>query len=141
VVLFADYCGDLIPSDYLSLQHHHHGGITSSHHGGNGGLLSRSASSTSAMVSGKLWNSRQPGICPICQRVFSNKFNLKQHIINIHTTGEGVECDSCHKMCKNKWYLRRHQVTHHGAPLRRIKTESHSGIGVTRPQLHGVAPQ
>ncbi|XP_069943024.1 protein abrupt isoform X3 [Cherax quadricarinatus] len=67
----------------------------------------------------KLWNSRQPGICPICNRVFSNKFNLKQHIINIHTKGEGVECDLCHKKCKNKWYLRRHQVTHHGAPLKR----------------------
>ncbi|XP_045585273.1 protein abrupt isoform X4 [Procambarus clarkii] len=72
----------------------------------------------------KLWNSRQPGICPICNRVFSNKFNLKQHIINIHTKGEGVECDLCHKKCKNKWYLRRHQVTHHGAPLKRNRNYS-----------------
>ncbi|KAK7026017.1 hypothetical protein SK128_009267 [Halocaridina rubra] len=70
----------------------------------------------------RLWNSRQPGICPICNRIFSNKFNLKQHIINIHTKGEGVDCDVCHKKCKNKWYLRRHQVTHHGAPLKRNRT-------------------
>ncbi|KAA0202051.1 hypothetical protein HAZT_HAZT003583 [Hyalella azteca] len=77
-----------------------------------------------SLVSGKLWHSRQPGICPICQRVFSNKFNLKQHIINIHTTGEGIKCAACHKLCKNKWYLRRHQVTHHGAPLRRGKAEA-----------------
>ena len=73
---------------------------------------------------GKLWHSRQPGICPICRRMFSNKFNLKQHIINIHTAGGDVECQQCKKKCKNKWYLRRHQVTHHGAPLRKNRQET-----------------
>lgn len=51
--------------------------------------------------------------------MFSNKFNLKQHILNMHTVGRELACDLCHKKVKNKWYLRRHHVTHHGAPLKK----------------------
>ena len=34
---------------------------------------------------GKRWKSRQPKLCIQCDRYFSNQFNLKQHILNMHT--------------------------------------------------------
>jgi len=67
----------------------------------------------------KTWKSRQPRTCNHCSRVFSNKFNLKQHVMNMHTPGGAVHCELCKKRVKNKWYLRRHQVTHHNAPLKK----------------------
>lgn len=83
-----------------------------SHRGGN-------ASSQSSNGDGKRWKSRQPKLCVHCDRYFSNQFNLKQHILNMHTVGGDVRCDKCNKTVKNKWYLRRHQVTHHNAPLKK----------------------
>lgn len=65
------------------------------------------------------WKSRQPRECEYCKRVFSNKFNLKQHIQNMHQQGQELVCELCHKTVKNKWYLRRHHVTHHNAPLKK----------------------
>merc|ERR1712029_1131757 len=65
------------------------------------------------------WKSRQPRPCDHCDRIFSNKFNLKQHVMNMHTPGGTVACEICKKRVKNKWYLRRHQVTHHNAPLKK----------------------
>ena len=41
----------------------------------------------------------------------------------MHSKGGEVRCDQCGKMVKNKWYMRRHNVTHHGAPLRKVKKE------------------
>lgn len=72
-----------------------------------------------AALLGPSWKSRQPRMCQYCQRMFSNKFNLKQHILNMHTVGRELQCEICHKKVKNKWYLRRHHVTHHGAPLKK----------------------
>ena len=72
-----------------------------------------------AALLGPSWKSRQPRMCQYCQRMFSNKFNLKQHILNMHTVGRELACEICQKKVKNKWYLRRHHVTHHGAPLKK----------------------
>ena len=97
-----------------------------------------------AALLGPSWKSRQPRMCQYCQRMFSNKFNLKQvhyshpvhyslvtlcgcallsvlfqHILNMHTVGKELQCEICQKKVKNKWYLRRHHVTHHGAPLKK----------------------
>jgi len=72
-----------------------------------------------AALLGPSWKSRQPRMCQYCQRMFSNKFNLKQHILNMHTVGRELMCEICQKKVKNKWYLRRHHVTHHGAPLKK----------------------
>jgi hypothetical protein len=72
-----------------------------------------------AALLGPLWKSRQPRMCQFCNRMFSNKFNLKQHILNMHTVGREMQCEICNKKVKNKWYLRRHHVTHHGAPLKK----------------------
>ncbi|QQP41451.1 Broadcomplex core protein isoform, partial [Caligus rogercresseyi] len=59
------------------------------------------------------WRCMQPRICNYCWKTFSNSFNLKQHIVNVHVQSQGV--------VKNKWYLRKHLVTAHGAPLKRVK--------------------
>lgn len=79
----------------------------------------KSLSMSSTSNEGKRWKSRQPKLCIHCDRYFSNQFNLKQHILNMHTVGGDVRCDKCNKTVKNKWYLRRHQVTHHNAPLKK----------------------
>ncbi|XP_076038979.1 uncharacterized protein LOC143024084 isoform X5 [Oratosquilla oratoria] len=82
------------------------------------------------------WRCMQPRLCPFCWKTFSNSFNLKQHIVNVHTVGEGIECELCHKVVKNKWYLRKHHVTAHGAPLRRTKmTTTSTANRITKPLL------
>ncbi|KAF2356572.1 BTB/POZ domain [Trinorchestia longiramus] len=70
------------------------------------------------------WRCMQPRLCPFCWKTFSNSFNLKQHVVNVHTVGQGLQCHLCHKTVKNKWYLRKHHVTAHGAPLKRGKHAS-----------------
>ncbi|XP_040580531.1 uncharacterized protein [Lepeophtheirus salmonis] len=67
------------------------------------------------------WRCMQPRICNYCWKTFSNSFNLKQHIVNVHVQSQGVSCSLCEKVVKNKWYLRKHLVTAHGAPLKRVK--------------------
>jgi len=70
------------------------------------------------------WRCMQPRVCNYCWKTFSNSFNLKQHIVNVHVESQGVACSVCKKVVKNKWYLRKHLVTAHGAPLKRAKTGS-----------------
>ena len=67
------------------------------------------------------WRCMQPRVCNYCWKTFSNSFNLKQHIVNVHVQSQGVACSLCEKVVKNKWYLRKHLVTAHGAPLKRVK--------------------
>ena len=84
------------------------------------------------------WRCMQPRVCEYCWKTFSNSFNLKQHIVNVHIQSQGVACTMCEKVqhkktilllilildfqvVKNKWYLRKHLVTAHGAPLKRAK--------------------
>lgn len=67
------------------------------------------------------WRCMQPRVCNYCWKTFSNSFNLKQHIVNVHIQSQGVSCNVCDKVVKNKWYLRKHLVTAHGAPLKRSK--------------------
>lgn len=69
------------------------------------------------------WSSMQPCSCHICNKTFSNSFNMKQHIQNVHLPAQMVKCQICRKSFKNKRYLRKHLVTFHGAPLRRIHTQ------------------
>ena len=69
------------------------------------------------------WRCMQPRLCNYCWKTFSNSFNLKQHIVNVHIQSQGVSCSLCDKVVKNKWYLRKHLVTAHGAPLKRVTTK------------------
>jgi len=75
------------------------------------------------------WRCMQPRLCNYCWKTFSNSFNLKQHIVNVHIQSQGVTCTLCAKVVKNKWYLRKHLVTAHGAPLKRVKPEATSTPG------------
>ena len=76
------------------------------------------------------WRCMQPRLCNYCWKTFSNSFNLKQHIVNVHIQSQGVTCSLCSKVVKNKWYLRKHLVTAHGAPLKRVKPDA-AGTGVS----------
>lgn len=70
------------------------------------------------------WRCMQPRLCNYCWKTFSNSFNLKQHIVNVHIQSQGVSCSLCDKVVKNKWYLRKHLVTAHGAPLKRVNNST-----------------
>ncbi|XP_071522262.1 uncharacterized protein [Panulirus ornatus] len=98
---------------------------------GTSGSLGQQHESSQDAPARQRWRCMQPRLCPFCWKTFSNSFNLKQHIVNVHTVGEGIECELCHKVVKNKWYLRKHHVTAHGAPLRRSKVPAESKSGKT----------
>ena len=89
------------------------------------------------------WRCMQPRVCNYCWKTFSNSFNLKQHIVNVHVQSQGVSCSLCEKVVKNKWYLRKHLVTAHGAPLKRIKGNEGgtggSGMGITERETNTSA--
>ena len=74
------------------------------------------------------WRCMQPRLCNYCWKTFSNSFNLKQHIVNVHIQSQGVNCNICDKVVKNKWYLRKHLVTAHGAPLKRSKNAENTNL-------------
>lgn len=55
--------------------------------------------------------------CPHCGREYSNVWNLKQHIVNVHvhTAAEEWEsCTLCGKKFKTRQYLTMHQYRVHG---------------------------
>lgn len=86
------------------------------------------------------WRCMQPRVCNYCWKTFSNSFNLKQHIVNVHVQSQGVACSLCEKVVKNKWYLRKHLVTAHGAPLKRIKGNESNG-GAILGARETIVPQ
>ena len=47
------------------------------------------------------WRCMQPRVCEYCWKTFSNSFNLKQHIVNVHIQSQGVACTMCEKVLKN----------------------------------------
>merc|ERR1711879_487543 len=77
------------------------------------------------------WRCMQPRLCNYCWKTFSNSFNLKQHIVNVHIQSQGVSCSLCEKVVKNKWYLRKHLVTAHGAPLKRVNKKENGSENET----------
>ena len=95
-----------------------------------GGLTGASADSAVALAANgsghprNRWRCMQPRLCNYCWKTFSNSFNLKQHIVNVHIQSQGVSCSLCDKVVKNKWYLRKHLVTAHGAPLKRVTSKA-----------------
>ena len=44
------------------------------------------------------WRCMQPRVCNYCWKTFSNSFNLKQHIVNVHVESQGVNCNVCQKV-------------------------------------------
>ena len=112
--------------------------------GGGGGGGRRGGAPSDAIATTlpgrQRWRCMQPRMCPLCWKTFSNSFNLKQHVVNVHTVGQGLQCQLCHKTVKNKWYLRKHHVTAHGAPLKRGKHASnhhHSPAMLLSPHSSG----
>jgi len=62
--------------------------------------------------------------CPHCCREYSNVWNLRQHIVNVHVhtaTEEWESCTLCGKKFKTRQYLTMHQYRVHG-----IKHREHS---------------
>ena len=51
--------------------------------------------------------------CQICEKKFSNKGNLNQHM-NIHNKSKSFKCDVCFKVFNQKSNLAQHYKTHTG---------------------------
>jgi len=62
-------------------------------------------------------HSLDPRPCPICQRMYSNLSNLRQHMRLIHIP-QSVECPLCSRSFKTKLYLRRHLLSFHDIPVK-----------------------
>lgn len=61
-------------------------------------------------------HSLDPRPCPLCNRVYSNLSNLRQHMRLIHNPTV-VTCKLCSKTFKTDLYLRRHLVSFHEVNL------------------------
>ncbi|XP_043461532.1 protein abrupt-like isoform X1 [Leptopilina heterotoma] len=57
-------------------------------------------------------HSLDPRPCPVCNRMYSNLSNLRQHMRLIHNP-QSVTCPLCNKPFKTKLYLKRHLVSFH----------------------------
>ncbi|KAJ9587680.1 hypothetical protein L9F63_018896, partial [Diploptera punctata] len=57
-------------------------------------------------------HSLDPRPCPICNRMYSNLSNLRQHVRLIHNP-QTVACPLCNKPFKTKLYLKRHLMSFH----------------------------
>lgn len=57
-------------------------------------------------------HSLDPRPCPICNRMYSNLSNLRQHVRLIHNP-QTVACPLCSKPFKTKLYLKRHLMSFH----------------------------
>lgn len=64
----------------------------------------------------KKQHSLDPRRCPICNRLYSNLSNLRQHLRLIHNPTI-VTCKLCSKPFKTDLYLRRHLSSYHGENL------------------------
>ncbi|PSN37515.1 abrupt [Blattella germanica] len=81
--------------------------------------------------------------CPHCYREYSNVWNLKQHIVNVHvqTSAEQWEtCNQCGKKFKTRQYLTMHQYRVHGIKHREqnqlfIFPQPNSDPSVTVPRM------
>lgn len=58
--------------------------------------------------------------CPECGKVYSNNSNLKQHIVNLHSTpSEIFHCHMCSKGFKTRQYMQIHMLSMHGIRQRK----------------------
>ncbi|XP_078034365.1 uncharacterized protein LOC144469327 isoform X4 [Augochlora pura] len=57
-------------------------------------------------------HSLDPRPCPVCNRMYSNLSNLRQHMRLIHNP-QSVTCPLCKKQFKTELYLKRHLVSFH----------------------------
>ncbi|XP_052743948.1 zinc finger protein 567 isoform X2 [Bicyclus anynana] len=60
-----------------------------------------------------------PVVCPKCKKTFSNKYNLRVHIANMHSDGKVTVyvCYKCNKVYKSQGSLKYHQKVHHEGNL------------------------
>ncbi|PSN46664.1 hypothetical protein C0J52_06368 [Blattella germanica] len=66
----------------------------------------------SGQVDHRKLHSLDPRPCPICNRMYSNLSNLRQHVRLIHNP-QTVACPLCSKPFKTKLYLKRHLMSFH----------------------------
>ncbi|PNF24893.1 Longitudinals lacking protein-like, partial [Cryptotermes secundus] len=71
-----------------------------------------SGSLDSGQVDHRKLHSLDPRPCPICNRMYSNLSNLRQHVRLIHNP-QTVACPLCSKPFKTKLYLKRHLMSFH----------------------------
>lgn len=76
------------------------------------GLLPVRASCVCVAADLRKLHSLDPRPCPVCNRMYSNLSNLRQHMRLIHNP-QSVTCPLCNKPFKTKLYLKRHLVSFH----------------------------
>ena len=51
--------------------------------------------------------------CEICNKCFTQKYRLENHISNLHEVKNGFKCDLCDKTFKNSHYKKKHVLVVH----------------------------
>lgn len=65
-------------------------------------------------------------VCPVCQKKFTRRDNLKSHFSNLHGEHRGpFRCSFCFKVTKNKMSLRAHMKNYHPANMQRRSGGGH----------------
>ena len=52
-------------------------------------------------------------LCLICNKSYSQRRNLRSHILNYHQGDQSVQCNICFKTYKNKAILSNHIYSYH----------------------------
>ena len=55
---------------------------------------------------------REPGRCPICQKMFQNKFHIKRHILLKHQKNREYPCPDCSYSAGTASDLGKHRLQH-----------------------------
>lgn len=112
------------------------------------GLLPVRASCVCVAADLRKLHSLDPRPCPVCNRMYSNLSNLRQHMRLIHNP-QSVTCPLCNKPFKTKLYLKRHLVSFHELSVadrqrqeeiyHHVKAEAQQQRQAQPPQAQGQA--
>ena len=66
--------------------------------------------------------------CPVCDKKFSFKFNIKPHISSVHEKNKPYKCLDCNFSFSQKGQLKNHYLSRHDMDLIQVKDKLDTSI-------------